>query len=235
MTDFDFSFDASFDFSAGLFDDPTPPEGIELETARQLKKPLLHERRAAKREFISGLKREALNQLIPVLPPPDTDLYVVGNGAGAEIRHGINPLAFDFGSFIPHIVEQLGGTNCIAYISTWTANLNHVKTLIDMLDDGRLAALTMATDPYFKTREAAICNQLITGILRHSPRARFLAWKNHTKLICISNADQTRFCTVTGSANLSAQPRSEQYVLTTAPDVYRFYVSEFFEVMFNGS
>ena len=234
MSDFDFSMD--FDFSGGLFDDPTSADGIELETARQLKRPLTHARRAAKREFISGLKREALNQLIPTLPPPDTDLYVVGNGAGAEIRHGINPLAFDFGSFIPHIVEQLGGANCTAYISTWTANANHVKTLIDMLDDGRLTALTMATDPYFKTREAAVCNQLITGILRHTPRARFLAWKNHCKIICIANADQTRFCTVTGSANLSAQPRTEQYVLTTAPDVYRFYVSEFFEVMFtNGS
>lgn len=131
MSDFDFSM--SFDFSGGLFDDPTSADGIELETARQLKRPLTHERRAAKREFISGMKREALNQLIPTLPPPDTDLYVVGNGAGAEIRHGINPLAFDFGSFIPHIVEQLGGANCTAYISTWTANANHVNTLIDML------------------------------------------------------------------------------------------------------
>lgn len=224
MSEWDFS----FDFAA----DGEPPE---LETARQLARPLLHERKAAKREFISGLKREALNALIPTLPPPDVDLYVVGNGAGAEVRHGINPLAFDFGSFIPHIVKQLGDRDCTAYISTWTANAQHVKTLIDMLDDGRLAALTVATDPYFKTREAAVCNQLILGIQRHAPRARFLAWKNHVKCICIADAAGERFCTVTGSANLSAQPRTEQYVLTTAPDVYHFFVREFFEAMFNGS
>lgn len=34
-----------------------------------------------------------------------------------------------------------------------------------------------------------------------------------------------------GKANLSAQPRCEQYVLTTAPDVYQFFRDEFFEAM----
>lgn len=217
MSDFDFVFR----------DDNLPDPNAELETTRQLPTPRRMARRAAKREFINGLKRQALNELIPQLPPPDVDLYVIGNGAGAEIRHGINPLAFDFGTFIPHVVKWLG-TGCTAYVSTWTMNRNHALNLIEMLDDGRLARLTVLTDPYFKRREAAVCAELILGLQRYPGRTRFLAFKNHVKAICIANADATRFCTITGSANLSAQPRCENYVLTSAPEVYRFFVEHFF-------
>lgn len=215
-----------------MFDD-TPPaahDAPDLETPRALKKPALHYRKEARRQFVSGLKREALNILIPQLPPPDTDLYVISNGSGAEIRHGINPLAFDFGSFVPHVVRMMGDRDCIGYISSWTMNRQHAKTMLEMLDDGRLSALTVITDPYFKRREAAIAAELITGLLARGQR--FIAFKNHCKVIAISDpAGNT--CVITGSANLSAQPRTEQYVLTTAPDVYRFFVDEFFEAMFN--
>lgn len=200
----------------------------DLETTRQLSRPKTHARRVAKRQFVSGLKKEALTELIPELPPSDVDLYVVGNGSGAEIRGGVNPQAFDFGSFLPYIVEMLGNRDCVAYVSTWTMNRQHAQAMIQMLDDGRLQALTVATDPYFKRREASVCNELIAGLQRNGQR--FLAWKNHVKCIAIRNQD-ARFVTITGSANLSAQPRCEQYVVTTDPGVYHFFVSEFFEEM----
>ncbi len=200
----------------------------DLETTAQLERPVTHARRVARREFVNGLKREALNVLIPELPPPDVDLYVVSNGAGAEIRHGINPLAFDFGTFIPHVVRMLGDKGCTAYVSTWTLNRQHAKTMLSMLDDRRLATLTVCTDPYFKRRESAVANELMSGLIMRGQR--YLCWKNHVKATCIAAPDG-RTCVITGSANLSAQPRCEQYVLTTAPDVYQFFVSEFFEAM----
>lgn len=204
-------------------------EDYEVTSARQLPRPVTYARRHARRTFISGLKKEALTALIPELPPPDVDLYVIGNGAGAEIRHGINPQAFDFGSFIPHIVRMLGDHNCIAYVSTWTMARQHSLTLLQMVDDERLCRLTVLTDPYFQRREAAIAAELITGL--QARQQRYLAFKNHVKCIAIATGDESRTCVVTGSANLSAQPRCEQYVLTTAPDVYRFYRDEFFERM----
>lgn len=218
---------SEFDWLGG--DDSFDWLDTELETDRQLARPKVHRRRIDHREVVNGLKREALNELIPTLPAPDTDLYIIGNGAGAEVRHGINPLAFDFGSFIPHVVRMLGDRACIAYVSTWTMNRNHAKTMLEMLDDGRLARLTVATDPYFKRREAAVCHQLIAGLTARGQR--FLCWKNHVKAISIATADESQTCTITGSANLSAQPRCEQYVLTTSPDVYRFFRDEFFEAM----
>lgn len=203
----------------------------DLETSKQLSEPKLHARRAARREFSTGLKREALTELIPALPPPDVDLYVIGNGAGAEIRHGINPLAFDFGTFIPHVVRMLGDKNCIAYVSSWTMSEIHVKSMIAMLDDGRLSRLVVFADPYFSRRTPAIYAQLATGLQRHYPHGQYLAFKNHVKCIALATSDESRTCVITGSANLSAQPRCEQYVLTTAPDVYTFFRDEFFEAM----
>jgi hypothetical protein len=202
----------------------------DLETAAQLRRPLKHERKEAKRQFTNGLKKQALTELIPVLPPPDTDVYLIGNGAGAEVRHGINPAAFDFGTFIPYIVDMLGGRDCVAYVSSWTMNANHAKAMIEMMANGNLRELTVFTDPYFQRREPAVAAQLITGMQQYADRARYLAFKNHVKAIAISAPDG-RTVTITGSANLSAQPRCEQYVLTTAADVYRWIVAEFFEEM----
>ena len=221
---FDFLSDTDLPFS----DDQN---GDSLETARTLDRPIAQERKAKRRELVNGLKREALNELIPTLPPPDTDLYIIGNGAGAEIRHGINPLAFDFGTFIPHVVRMLSDQGCTCYVSTWTMNENHVKSMVEMLADGRLATLSVMVDPYFSRRTPAIYAQLITGLQAHG--GRFKAFKNHCKIIAIANSDGET-CVIMGSANLSAQPRTENYTLSTAPDLYRWIRDEFFEVMLNG-
>jgi hypothetical protein len=208
-----------------------------LQANRTLARPLKHSRRGAKRQFKNGLKKQALNHLIPVLPPPDVDLYVVGNGAGAEKMWepgGIDQTAFDFGTFIPHVVDLMGAQGCIAWVSTWTMNRNHALTMIEMLDDGRLGQLTVFTDPYFQRREASVFAELVLGLDRHPESARYLAFKNHVKTMCIATPDESRTVTITGSANLSAQPRCEQYVLTTAPDVYNFFKTEFFLEMLNG-
>ena len=89
MTDNPFDFQP-FDVSAPIT--PGAP-AHDLETAAQLRQPLKYERKEAKRLFTNGLKKQALTELIPALPPPDTDVYLIGNGAGAEVRHGINPQA----------------------------------------------------------------------------------------------------------------------------------------------
>lgn len=218
------------DFDLPDFDLPGDDDEPDFITARQLAAPVRFERREAKRVMVNGLKREALSTLIPVLPPPDTDLYIISNGSGAErIQGRIDARAIDFGTFVPVLVDLLGAQGCTAYISTWTMNRNHALMLLELLDTGALARLTVATDPYFTRREAAIAATLIQGLDERGQQ--FRAWKNHVKAVCIASADNRRFVTVTGSANMSAQPRCEQFTLTTAPDVYQFFVTEFFEAM----
>lgn len=212
-----------------MFQDDVAPD-VELETPRALKKPALHYRREARREFANGLKREALNILIPTLPPPDTDLYVISNGFGAELGYKDIPLDFDFGCMLPHIVKLLGNQGCTAYLSTWSMNMPHTLAILEMIDDGRLSALTFFTDRSFRGRKGPIANTMISGLLER--KQRYLAFRNHAKILAVSNPAGA-CCTVTSSANISFQPRHEQYVLTSAPDVYRFFVDQFFEAMCN--
>lgn len=220
-----------FDFQPFDLGAPAGPgQDHDLETAVTLPRPLKHERKEAKRLFTNGLKKQALTELIPTLPPPNTDVYLIGNGAGAEVRHGINPLAFDFGTFIPYLVDMLGGRDCIGYVSSWTMNANHAKSMIELLATGAIRELTVFTDPYFQRREPAVAAQLITGMQAYPDRARYLAFKNHVKAIALAGPDG-RTVVITGSANLSAQPRCEQYILTTAAEVYRWITAEFFEEM----
>jgi len=205
-------------------------DDIDIHTRDNLANPQTFERKEVKRRFVNGLKKEAMNKLIPTLPPITTDLYIIGNGSGAEIKHGNISDAFDFGTFIPHLVELLGNVDIVAYVSTWAMNRNHALNLLEMLDNGNIKTLTVVTDPYFTTRESAVANTLIEGIQRHNQT--FLTFKNHVKSICLLAPDG-RTVTVTGSANLSSQPRCEQYILTTHPDVYNFFVDDFFEEMIN--
>jgi len=210
-----------------LLDDTTT-----LHSSDNLKRPKLHERKEAKRLFINGMKKEALTKLITKLPSPDTDLYIVGNGAGAEKIVGRSVDAFDFGTFIPHLVEMLGNTDITAYISTWAMNRNHALSIIELLDNHNITKLAIVTDPYFTRRESAVANTLIEGIQKH--KQIFLTFKNHVKCIALKNK-HGQTVTITGSANLSAQPRCEQYILTTSTDVYEFFVNEFFEAMIQGN
>ncbi len=142
------------------------------------------------------------------------------------------PVAFEFGHFIPVLVDMLGGNGCTAYVSTWTANRQHVLNMLQMLDTGALKTLAVMTDPYFKQREAAVCNTLITGLL--SRGQRFICFKNHVKAVALESADGLRTCCVLGSANLSSQPRSENFTVSTDRGLYDFLRNEFFEVMLNA-
>lgn len=222
--DYDFTPNNS-DF--GLIDDLP-----HYETSTQLESPIRFDKKTARREFKAGLKKEALTELIPTLPPPDTDLWLVSNGDGAETGRGaINLQAFDFGSFIPHVVRLLGNDQCRLYISTWTCNRTHVLNLLAMLREGELGYFTFCCDPYFRTRETALCTELLLGMQEYPDKTRAVFWKNHAKIIAIANQDETQTCVIVGSANLSAQPRAESYVMSCAPEVYKFYRDQFFEAM----
>jgi hypothetical protein len=222
-------FDTSFDFSH-IDADLAPDASRTVETSEPLSKPKRYRREnVARREYINGLKREALTTLVTELPPPDVDLYILSNGSGSTYKHGREALAFEFGHFIPVLAEMLGGKGVTAYISTWTMARAHALNLLALVDSGTLAQLAVMTDPYFQRRESAVANTLISGLLARG--MRYVAFKNHVKAAILASADQTRFVSVVGSANLSSQPRAENFTLSTDPGLYRFLRDEFFEEM----
>lgn len=204
------------------------PDFITTDT---LPAPIRYDRKRQKVEFINGLKKQALSDLLKELPSPDTDVYILSNGSGGTYRIGEeNPKAFEFGHFIPVLCEMLGNREVTAYISTWTMNRWHALNLLQLLDDGVLKSLSVMTDPYFLQRESVVANTLVEGLMKRGQR--FKAFKNHVKAVCLSI--DTRTVSILASANLSAQPRAENFTLSTDPGLYQFLVHDFFEVMLDA-
>lgn len=197
-------------------------------TTQNLPKPVRYDRKREKAIYINGLRKQALSDLLQELPPQDTDIYILSNGSGGTYRIGdVNPKAFEFGHFIPVLCEMLGNKGIVGYVSTWTMNRWHALNLLQMLDEGVLSSLAVMTDPYFLQRESVVANTLVEGLMKR--KQRFRAFKNHVKAVCLSNGEQV--VSVLASANLSAQPRAENFTLSTASGLYAFLVNDFFEVM----
>lgn len=204
-------------------------DDYSLETTDQLPTPITHARQVARREFVNGLKKQALNELIPVLPPPEVEMYILTNGSGGTYRlHDTAAGIFEFGHFVPVIAERLGG-QCDLYAATWTMNRSHGKELLQCLDDGRLRSVVLFTDPYWKRRESAVANEVISGLLARGQR--YLAFKCHTKIIAMCSQDGTRCCNVFSSCNFSSQPRTENITLNTDPGTFAWLKTEYFEGM----
>lgn len=201
----------------------------DIQTARTLKSVLRQERKAAQRVFINDQKRAALSTLLPELPPPDTDIFLITSGLGAEANHGVISQSPDLGTFIPHIVTLLGDKDCIAYISTWTCNHWHAQTMLELVDTGRVKSLCFFSDPYFMQRSPAIATPLVTGLMERGQKVKL--FKNHCKILNLANHDESKSCTVMSSANLSAQPRSENLHISTSLDVYNWVKNDFFIAM----
>jgi len=192
-----------------------------LDTPRRMRK-------AAKHRYLSISKEQSLHKLINELPAPGTDLWIITNGDGTQ---RLDNEQFEFGHFIPVLAEMLGGS-CVCYLSTWSMNMDHAQALLDALDTGLLKSLSMLSDRSFQGRKSAIAATLIEGLqARHQ---RYKTFPNHAKVLALASSDNTRFCVVFGSANLSQQPRAENYVLTTDPEAYCFVVDEFFESIFHA-
>lgn len=192
---------------------------------------LLLERRLRKRKFRAGKRKEELSLLVPELPDIDTDYYIVASGRGKVAAAGDIVQSFGFGNFIDYVSGKFGD-GCVVYLSTWSMNEDHVFLLLELLSSGKLSELHVLCDPAFTMRKNGIMMTLKHGLGRFSG-SEYKTFKNHCKITCISDSKGERFCTITGSANLSGTPRAENYTLSTSPEMYHHFVDKFFKVIFD--
>lgn len=213
-------------------------DGYSIESPLALENPLIHERKVQRRQTVLAEKQQNLARIITALPPPDTELYIIGSAEGREHSRSGHILAnsFDFGSFIGHVIDLLlaetgqpGGVTL--YVSTWVLNRDTVMMFDDYLNDGRLSSLHILADKFLKRRHTAAVYGHLVEVIQAHPGSRIKLNPNHCKILALTVAGRT--VSITGSANLSAVARTEQYNLTTAPDVYQFYVDQFFERLFS--
>lgn len=196
----------------------------------KLPKPLYFEKKPARRIFKHGMRKDELKKLVQVLPDEDTDIYLVSNGTGRAVDSKDIVQSFGFGSFLDFVIDEFGD-GCDVQFSTWSMNKDHAWMLLEMLDNGKIANLKILLGAPFEARKSNVFWILKQGLARFEGSILKM-FSNHSKIYCIANAEKTRFCTITGSANLSGNPRAENYVLSTSPDLYAYFKSHFFDVMF---
>jgi len=153
------------------------------------------------------LQLDKLAEICPEIPAVGESLHLIANGK------------YDFWTWTPHLVTLMKGHASDFYCSTWTMNRKNAVEMLEMFDAGKLGHLNLLTGLYFKRRETAVYATVMEGIQKR--RGRYIAFRNHAKVLLLQQG--STFLTVEGSANLTANPRLEQYILTNDRGVYELH------------
>jgi hypothetical protein len=186
-----------FDF---LCHDEPDLETVVMPEARTL-------RRLSKSKEITMMKREHLKAAMPSPPEPGYTYHLISNGK------------YDFWTWIPTAIAWYGGCQEL-YGSTWTLNRQAAVELFELCDAGKIKKVSILTGLYFKRRETAVYATLLQGLQTRG--FRYVSLENHAKITLIHSQDH--YLSIEGSANWTANPRVEQYVITDDKAVYDFHV-----------
>lgn len=189
-----------------ILDDDQETAGTGLETDHKPARRAL--RRQARRRFERVAEQEALADIIKTPPAPGESIHVVSDAR------------FDFWTWAPQMVRWIGRTEAF-YCSTWTASRVNVVEFFELWDAGQIGVGHFLTGTYFKRRETAVYTLLLEGIRARGGRYR--AFQNHAKVMLLDNAQAGAWITVEGSANLTSNPRTEQYVITNERRLWEFH------------
>jgi len=163
---------------------------------------------SARRRFERIRQKQSLLEVIPEPPAPGESIHVIGTGL------------YDFWTFVPQFIDWIGHAARLT-CSTWTLNRPNAVEFFEIWDAGKIETADFLTGLYFKRRESAVYAFLLEGIRARGGRYR--AFRNHAKVLLLENPDRNAWITVEGSANLTSNPRLEQYVVTNDRALYDFH------------
>jgi len=195
-------------FKKSEVDDSEYYDNIEkgLSDTGTIKEAKAYVSKVVKADYIKKLKKEKLKDVIKTLPEKGVYFHIVSNGS------------FDYFDIITRILELEAG-EFILYASTWTMNYKNTEKMLELFDIKRLNKITFICGEYLQGREPLVFDTLKTGILERGQRIK--AFKNHSKIILLSNGVNYYVCE--GSANFTANPRTEQNLLCNSEGLYNFH------------
>jgi hypothetical protein len=163
----------------------------------------------AKRQLQKVSQQDNLKNVIKTYP------------AEGEQIHVVSANKFDFWTWCPVMIDWLGTTENLL-CSTWTASRSNVVDMFRIWDEKKITGtVTFVTGIYFKRREAAVYTTLVEGLLKRG--GRYKAFETHAKVLLLNNVEKNVWLTVESSANLTQNPRLEQYVITNDKALYDFH------------
>lgn len=164
-------------------------------------------------------KKKRVEEVITELPKQGESMHIISNGS------------FDYFTLVPRIIDLDVADYCSEYyFSTWTMSHDHVVQIIDLFDSGYIKQVSALTGEYFKTRESATYAILATWCEQNGQR--HFANKNHSKVTLLKMGEN--YYTIEGSANYTANPRIEQFVLSNHKELYYFHKT-WMETLLNGA
>ena len=187
------------DFNLYSFDTEIESQDVKI-TSRKLK---IRSKMKAK----TFLKKEKANEVFYELPASGESIHIISNGS------------FDYFNLIPFAIDLLGGNCNDFYFSTWTLNNQNSEAILKLYDDGKVKSINALVGLYFKTRESAVFNMLYEGLL--SRGQKLFANANHSKITLLDNGKD--YIIIEGSANFTANPRIEQFVITNSKELHEFH------------
>jgi hypothetical protein len=129
------------------------------------------------------------------------------------------------------LIEKMGLFDCF-YCSTWTMTHLDVQIIEGWAERGLIQSPTFAVGEYFQKRETAAYATLAAMLQRTGGRLR--CFPNHAKLVLMGSAARDEWMVLTGSSNLSMNPRCEQTILWNDREIFEFYRG-WFESLFDGA
>ena len=163
-------------------------------------------------------KKKRVEEVVTDLPRQGESMHIVSNGS------------FDYSTLVPRIIDLSLADYCSEYyFSTWTMSHDHVLQIIDLFNNGYIKQVTALTGEYFRTRESATYSILANWCEVNGQR--HFANKNHSKVTLLKMGNE--YFTIEGSANYTANPRIEQFVLSNHKELYYFH-REWMEMLLNG-
>lgn len=164
-------------------------------------------------------KKKRVEEVILELPKKGESMHIISNGS------------FDYFTLIPRIIDLSLADYCEEfYFSTWTMSHDNVVQIWELFDTGLIKKVTALTGEYFRTRESATYSILAMGCEERGQR--LFANKNHSKVTLLQMAND--YYIIEGSANFTANPRIEQFVLTNHQPLYNFHKEWMEKLLANG-
>lgn len=165
-----------------------------------------------KARCVNAMRQENADAFLQDLPKTNEQFHILSNGK------------FDYWQLVATCLKLCNCTIEHLFLSTWTINLPISREIISLLESRKIKNCTIWLNDYLKSREPHVWS-FLTEHLR-ARKQKIFSTKNHAKIAAWKCSDGRCFV-LSGSANLTANPRIEQNFIAQSCELYNFYVSEY--------
>lgn len=170
--------------------------------------PTSHDRQAKKRRFARVRQQTRAVEQIGELPAAGGDLVMIMTGS----FHGWD--------LVGAIMELAGSPIAALHVATLGFNRAQTLHLCELLDTGKIGALTMVVSEMFREKNAREFKGLAEAMAERGQTV--VANRNHAKLMLFDMADGRKFVTH-GSLNLRRCNSYEQVVISHDAGMFEFF------------